>query len=118
MEGPRGYGFEIGLWGQGPNFIDEVNSCLKMFPIVIAVVVVVVYLLIGMAFQSLFVPLRAVLTIAFSLTCIYGTATMIYCNGILDWIGWNALKSQSGLNWMIPVRKLDHICDSQSGPFF
>ena len=44
-----------------------------------------VFVIVGASFQSLVIPLRAVLTIAFTLIIVFGAAVAVYQHGALNW---------------------------------
>ena len=51
------------------------------------VTMVIVFAIVGIAFQSLVVPLRAVLTIVFTLVIVFGASVLVYQHGVLDSLG-------------------------------
>lgn len=65
--------------------------------------VAVVFVIVGIAFRSLLVPLRAVFTISLTLGGVYGAAAAVYQYGVLDFLGWPALQSMGALFWIPPV---------------
>ena len=73
------------------------------FPTAIGVTVSVVFAVVGIAFRSLAIPLRALFTIALTLGGVYGAAAAVYQYGVLDWLGWPALHSMTALFWLPPV---------------
>ena len=48
---------------------------------------VIVFAIVGVAFRSLVVPFRAVLTIVFTLVIVFGASVLVYQNGALDSLG-------------------------------
>lgn len=63
----------------------------------------VVFVVVGLAFRSLLIPLRAVFSIGLTLGGVYGIAAGVYQYGIFDWLGWQALGSMRALFWIPPV---------------
>ena len=56
------------------------------------------------AFRSLAVPLRAVLSIALTVTWVYGVLIWIYQEGGLAWTGIGSLQpTPAGVCWIVPV---------------
>lgn len=82
---------------------DAINLVLEYFPKIVAGTLAAVFILVAIAFRTLFVPLRSVVTIAMTLAWVYGFAIMTYQVGILDWMGVDSLKSTDGFYWMAPI---------------
>ena len=81
--------------GTTPNFVDSMYLCkgdtithdaidlvLDFFPKIVGVTLAAVFVLVAIAFRSLFVPLRSVITIAMTLAWVYGFAIMTYQVGL------------------------------------
>jgi hypothetical protein len=80
--------------------IDSMNGVYDKFPLSIGVTAIVVFILVGLAFRSLLIPLRCVvrdfflsfivfrsiLSIAITLAYVYGLTVFVYEDGILDWL--------------------------------
>ena len=83
---------------------DAVDTVYRLFPTMITVTLACVFLLVGLAFRSVVVPLRAVVTIGMTCAMVYGFAVMVYELGALDWLGLAALHSNPwGMYWISPV---------------
>jgi predicted RND superfamily exporter protein len=57
---------------------DAINQVLLFFPRIVAGTLAAVFVLVALAFRSLFVPLRSVITISMTLAWVYGFAIMTY----------------------------------------
>merc|ERR1712151_1112566 len=58
----------------------------------------------GIAFRSLFIPLRSVASIGLTLLFAYGSAVLVYQDGIGDWIGLKGLSgSFKAQHYLVPV---------------
>lgn len=69
----------------------------------IAVTLTVSFVLVGIAFKSIIVPLRAVATITMTVAWVYGFGSMVYEHGALNWLGIASLKETGALGWLAPV---------------
>ena len=66
---------------------DVQNTVYQLLPVAMVVTMVIVFAIVGIAFRSLVVPLRAVLTIVFTLVIVFGAAVLVYQHGVLDNLG-------------------------------
>jgi putative drug exporter of the RND superfamily len=69
----------------------------------IAVTAGAILVVIGIAFRSLVIPLRAVLTIAVTLAFCYGWTVFVYVDGALAWTHFWGFSQQYALLWMPPL---------------
>eukprot|EP00912_Choanoflagellata_sp_UC4_P001158 UC4_evm1s721 len=81
----------------GAAQVDISDNVYALFPRVIATTAAVVMVLTGIAFRSLFIPLRAIFTIAIILCYIYGLTVMVYQYGAFDWMHWDGVKRMGSL---------------------
>ena len=84
-------------------FHDVVQLVFGMFPFVLAVILGVVFVLVGLFFCSILVPLRSVLTVTMTLAWVYGFMVLVYQYGILDFMHFDGLHSSGGCYWMAPI---------------
>eukprot|EP00053_Salpingoeca_punica_P017212 m.165058 g.165058 ORF g.165058 m.165058 type:complete len:848 (+) comp17149_c3_seq7:3642-6185(+) len=82
---------------------DLLDKVYSLFPIAIAVTIGLVFVLVGVAFRSLLVPLRSVLSIAATLSLVYGCAVFVYQNGVLNFLGFSGLHGSGALCWIGPI---------------
>jgi len=92
-----------GLTGGAVAMNDSVALVYDFFPMMVAITLSVVFALLGLAFRSLVVPVRAVLTISVSVVISFGTAWLVYGRGGLDFLGWAPLGRYGSLAWSAPV---------------
>lgn len=83
--------------------VDTVNAVYDMFPYAVAATLTFVFMLVGVAFRSLVVPIRTVLSLGLNLAFVYGSAVLVYQYGTLDWMGVATLHSQGQLSWLTPI---------------
>jgi RND superfamily putative drug exporter len=72
----------------------------------IGVTAVVILALVGYSLKSVVIPLRSLLGIALTLSFAYGSATVVYQYGWLDWLGFWGLHSyehEQSILWMPPL---------------
>ena len=62
-----------------------------------------VFVLMLIAFRSVVIAIKAVISIALTQSIVYGMATCVYQYGVLNWTGFFGLQSTGGLCWVPPV---------------
>lgn len=98
------YGIECYVGGIPPLFVDEVTAVYGFFPGMIVATFAISTIFICVAFRSIVIPIRSLVTNALTLGFVYGVSVLIYQGGILDWTGWGAVgKLGEGLNYTLPV---------------
>lgn len=69
-------------------------------PTLLATTITIIFLLLGLGFQSILTPIRLSLTVILPLTTVFGFAVMVYQEGLLDFTGIEALKkTELGFFW-------------------
>jgi uncharacterized membrane protein YdfJ with MMPL/SSD domain len=96
-------GYHLFLAKGASNMIDGVEETYKLFPIIIAVTVAVVFVLVGGAFQSVVVPLRAIITISIAIGWVYGLAVLIFVKDGLKNSFVEGLRGTGEIAWFGPV---------------
>jgi uncharacterized membrane protein YdfJ with MMPL/SSD domain len=64
---------------------------------------VFVLLVVGVAFQSVVIPLRTVYTIALTVFWTYGVTVYIYQDDALGWMGIAGLANKGATEWLVPI---------------
>jgi RND superfamily putative drug exporter len=95
--------YTFALAGGAAEEIDAVNVVYDMFPMAVGITVALVVVLVGTAFRSVVIPMRSVLTIASTLSIVYGTVVSVFQYGILDFLHWDGVHSSGALNWIAPI---------------
>jgi uncharacterized membrane protein YdfJ with MMPL/SSD domain len=83
---------------------DAVKAVYGAFPSVITITMAVVFLLMGVFFQSLVAPLRSVISIGLTLSFVFGWLVLVYQHGILNWTRvprWTSTGDE--VSWLVPV---------------
>ena len=91
--------------------IEAVNVVYGRFGSIVGFTALFVLVWIGLAFRSLLIPLRAVLTIGMTISYVFAMAVWVYEYGVLDWLGFDGMAlsgkeagSDTGaLAWIVPV---------------
>jgi uncharacterized membrane protein YdfJ with MMPL/SSD domain len=96
-------GIQLALAGGASAEFDIIDKVYGVFPIAIGLISAVVFVLTGLAFRSLVVPFRAVLSIALTLAYVYGCAVWVYQTGVLDFLNVRSLSGEGALSWISPV---------------
>lgn len=97
-------GFNLSLNGVCGDSLDIISSVYDVFPYMVVFTLAAALFLLGIAFRSILIPLRSVLSICLTLSWVYGTSTQVYQNGALDWLQLPGMSGQyHAQEWMLPV---------------
>jgi len=97
-------GLEIHILGLPCDIQANVKVINDWFPVIIAVTCAGVLFIVGFFLQSLFIPLRSILSIAGTILFVFGMAKYIYTDGILNWTGIaNFMNTNRGTQFLVPV---------------
>jgi len=97
--------FKVLLCGVEVDMTADIDSGLGHLPLIMGLTVLVLCVFIGAGFQSALVPVRLSLTVLFPLATVYGMAVLVYQDGALNWLGWEAVSTHGtvGFFWIIPL---------------
>eukprot|EP00755_Sulcionema_specki_P024091 Sspe_Gene.80441::Locus_50807_Transcript_1_1_Confidence_1.000_Length_2804::g.80441::m.80441/K06994/K06994; putative drug exporter of the RND superfamily len=96
-------GLETRIAGQSADAIDAMDALNDEFPTMIGVTISVVLVFVAVAFRSIFIPLRSVLTIALTVAWVYGFGVRTYQYGDLEWMHFSGFKSTHAMVYIIPL---------------
>lgn len=96
------YGYEMHLAEGSTVMIDVIDQVYKLFPIMIIVTILVVYILIAIMFKSVFIPLRLILTIGLTLSWIYGLGIFVFKTQVFKTVI-PALQGVNSFFWLVPI---------------
>lgn len=82
---------------------DGVSLAFDNLPLAMTLSFVGIFVLVGLAFRSVLIPLRTTLTIALTLAFVFGAAVLVYVHGILDWTHFVGFSSVGSILWMPPL---------------
>lgn len=96
-------GYTAQIAGVAADTFDAITASYAEFPLMAGITCLAILLLVGFAFKSIMVPLRALFTTAVTLSFVYGFADMTYEYGALNWTGLKGLQSTQAVFWLIPL---------------
>jgi putative drug exporter of the RND superfamily len=74
-------GLQVQVGGAGPQDVDFTHAVYGRFPLMLAVIAAVTFVLLARAFRSLLLPLKAVLLNLLSVGAIYGVLVLVWQHG-------------------------------------
>lgn len=99
-----GSGLNIYVDGSAAIAQDAVQAVYRSFPWMIAITIGVVFILLGLVFQSIVPPLRSIVSISCTLSISFGLAVLVYQDGIWSGAHFRALMPlDPELCWLVPV---------------
>ena len=97
-------GVRVYIQGVAAIEYDAYDAVYETSPTMIVITTTVVFVLMGVFFRSLLLPIRSIVSIGLTLTFSFGFGVLVYENGILDWIGLPALSAVGGeFCWLVPI---------------
>jgi putative drug exporter of the RND superfamily len=96
----HGVGPQVKVGGIGPEDDDFVSAIYSSFPLMIALIAVLTYLLLARAFRSLLLPLKAVVLNVISVAAAWGVITLIWQEGHGSNLIWGIAASHSITAWI------------------
>ncbi len=91
------------LVGTPPASWDAITDVAYWFPVIMGLSCAVVVVAVGAVFRSVLIAVRSVLTLAMTVSCVFGLAALVYDQGVLDWLRFAGLRGSGGITWLIPV---------------
>jgi hypothetical protein len=83
---------------------DSINYMYARFGELVGITAVVVFVILVVAFRSVAISVRALVTLAAMEVCVFGAATAIYCQGALNPGGaLETFSGETGLFWLMPI---------------
>ncbi|MHA1347373.1 MAG: MMPL family transporter [Candidatus Heimdallarchaeaceae archaeon] len=95
-------GYELYLAGGSTVMVDAIDKVYELFPLMISITLIVVYILIGLMFKSFFIPLRLIFTIGITLSFIYGLGVLVFETSFLNNVI-SPLQDVHAFYWLVPV---------------
>merc|ERR1712228_125043 len=89
--------------------IDLLQFCLDRLPLCVAVMLSLIFLIIGFVFKSLLLPSQLLLCIVIPIMFVYGCCVGVYTKNWLSWTkidGYLGLYASNGLFWPTPILSL------------
>jgi len=96
-------GVRVTVGGFVVELEDVKEGVTAMVPVELGIIMISV-LVMGMAFRSVVVPLRSILTLAATMSVAYGSAVLAFQDGMLDFLGIPGIQARYGaVNWLAPA---------------
>lgn len=92
----------VALYVSGSGW-DAVDYAYSYFFVMVVVTVGAILLFVGIAFLSVVVPLRSILTIGLTVLFVFGFASLVYVKGVLAWTTWYFFSLQNAILWLPPI---------------
>jgi uncharacterized membrane protein YdfJ with MMPL/SSD domain len=97
-------GVRVHIQGAAAIEYDAQQAVYQSLPWMALITTVAVFLLMGIFFRSVFLPLRSVVSIGLTLTFTFGLGVLVYEKGIAKWTGIRALSTlHHEFCWLAPV---------------
>jgi RND superfamily putative drug exporter len=93
---------EVGFACRTAESIDTVDNAFRIFPRMVAAVLAVIYVIIGLMFRSAIIPLRLLITVALTISFIFGMFDLVFLHH------WGAflipqIENIKGVFWILPI---------------
>ncbi len=95
-------GYKLYLAGGSTVMVDAIDKVYELFPLMISITIIVVYILIGLMFKSAFIPLRLIFTIGITLSFIYGLGVLVFETSFLNSVI-SPLQDINAFYWLVPI---------------
>ncbi len=95
-------GYKLYLAGGSTVMVDAIDKVYELFPLMISITLIVVYILIGLMFKSAFIPLRLIFTIGITLSFIYGLGVLVFETSFLNNV-FSPLQDVQAFYWLVPI---------------
>ena len=102
-------GLQIGLMGASMASWSIMHEVMKSFPLLIALTFSVIFVFIAVVFRSLFIPLRLVFTVAYTIVAAFGFGILVFQYSIFDFF-WGDMRTVASWVWVIPIFCFSLLC--------
>jgi RND superfamily putative drug exporter len=96
----HGAGGHVGVGGTGAEDQDFVDAIYGSFPLMIALIAVLTFLLLARAFRSLLLPLKAIILNVISVLAAWGVMTLVWQEGHGSSLIWGIAATHSITSWI------------------
>jgi uncharacterized membrane protein YdfJ with MMPL/SSD domain len=96
--------FQLHLSGYKPSEYDTIQDARSKFPLMLGLTTATVLVAVAILLQSVFVPVRLLLTLIFPMAATFGLAVLVYQDGALNFLGIRNVSNATGaFYWDIPI---------------
>ena len=96
------YDISVYLHGYGADTYDIVKFCNENLPIVAAIISVILFVLVTVAFGCLGVPVRCVVTVALNCIVVFGCVNIVYVEKAFNFMGLSGFTGNGAVAWQVP----------------
>ena len=102
-------GIEVGILGASADSWAIMRAAMKLFPYQIVITFGIIFCFIAVVFRSVFIPLRMILTVAYTVGLSYGLGVLLFQ---YDWSHsfWHALSNVHSYTWTVPIFSFSLLC--------
>ncbi len=83
--------------------VDSRDETYDRLPWGLSLIIGTVFIIIGLSFRIVFLPIRLFFAVVIPIVFIYGCMTGVYQFGWLSFLHWSSVKDTGGVYWMLPV---------------
>ena len=91
------------LAGMAVTGLELIERVYDSFPMIIGYISGVVLVLMIVSFRSVVIAVKAVISIALTLSITYGSAALVWQWGYLEWTGYRGFSQTGALCWVPPI---------------
>lgn len=97
------FGFKMHITGYGADTIDSVEYADRVLPLIAGIICPILFVIVTIAFGSVIVPLKCLLTVGLTIGCCFGLAKMTFMHNIFGFLQIGGLKGQGSMAWVVPL---------------
>lgn len=90
----------LGYYGPNADQFAMMQDAMSHFPLIVCITVGVMVFSVIVVFGSIFLALRMVLTVGFTICCAFAVGTLLYCINFSDS---EDTRSVRAFNWLVPI---------------
>ena len=94
--------YEIHLAQGSATMVDAIDNVYDLFPMLMIITLIVVYIIIAIMFKSVFIPLRLIITVGITLSWIYGLTIVVFKSTFFGNLI-PVLGDVNSLYWITPI---------------
>jgi uncharacterized membrane protein YdfJ with MMPL/SSD domain len=92
----------MGLVGASSEDWAIMHAAMDLFPIIVGASFGIIFVFVALVFRSLFVPIRMVFTVAYTIGMAYGLGVLLFQYTWVDAI-WHAMDGVKSFTWTVPI---------------
>eukprot|EP00742_Colponemidia_sp_Colp-10_P016163 GILJ01018497.1.p1 GENE.GILJ01018497.1~~GILJ01018497.1.p1 ORF type:complete len:695 (+),score=89.13 GILJ01018497.1:150-2087(+) len=105
---PETFSF-IGVTGSSAGSWQIMVTVLAKFPMQIGITFAVIFVLIAGTFRSVFIPVRMIVTVAYTVAFAYGAGCIVFQHQ-WTWKVWPAMEGVDAYSWTCPIFSFSLLC--------